>query len=109
MNGENNMHKLIIKQFKKYKIEYTIFFVFYITNVIFALFEPVIFGKILDSIINNVGKIDFETSKNILFLVCILIVQYITNYIYRRILFGLFCWFALFGYLFGRNKKMNAK
>ena len=81
------MHKLIIKQFKKYKIEYTIFFVFYITNVIFALFEPVIFGKILDSIINNVGKIDFETSKNILFLVCILIVQYITNYIYRRILF----------------------
>ena len=56
------MHKLIIKQFKKYKIEYTIFFVFYITNVIFALFEPVIFGKILDSIINNVGKIDFETS-----------------------------------------------
>lgn len=81
------MHKLIIKQFKKYKIEYTIFFVFYIANVIFALFEPVIFGKILDSIINNVGKIDFETSKNILFLVCILIVQYITNYIYRRILF----------------------
>lgn len=81
------MHKLIIKQFKKYKIEYTIFFVFYIANVIFALFEPVIFGKILDSIINNVGKIDLETSKNILFLVCILMVQYITNYIYRRILF----------------------
>lgn len=87
MNGENNMHKLIIKQLKKYKIEYTIFFVFYIANVIFALLEPVIFGKILDSIINNVGKIDLETSKNILFLVCILIVQYITNYIYRRILF----------------------
>lgn len=81
------MHKLIIKQLKKYKIEYTIFFVFYIANVIFALLEPVIFGKILDSIINNVGKIDLETSKNILFLVCILIVQYITNYIYRRILF----------------------
>lgn len=81
------MHKLILKQFKRYKVEYIIFFVFYIINVIFALFEPVIFGKILDSIINNVGKIDFETRKNILFLITILLVQYITNFIYRRILF----------------------
>ena len=42
------MHKLILKQLKKYKIEYMIFFIFYIINVIFALLEPVIFGKILD-------------------------------------------------------------
>ena len=56
-------------------------------NVIFALLEPVIFGKILDSIINNVGKIDYETNKNIVFLISILLVQYITNFIYRRILF----------------------
>lgn len=81
------MHKLILKQLKKYKIEYMIFFIFYIINVIFALLEPVIFGKILDSIINNVGKIDFETKKNIVFLISILLVQYITNFIYRRALF----------------------
>mgnify|MGYP000304423400 CR=1 FL=1 len=49
------MHKLILKQLKKYKIEYMIVFIFYIINVIFALLEPVIFGRILDSIINNVG------------------------------------------------------
>lgn len=81
------MHKLILKQLKKYKIEYMIFFIFYIINVIFALLEPVIFGRILDSIINNVGKIDFETKKNIVFLISILLVQYITNFIYRRVLF----------------------
>lgn len=81
------MHKLILKQLKKYKIEYMTFFIFYIVNVIFALLEPVIFGKILDSIINNVGRIDFETKKNIVFLISILLVQYVTNYIYRRVLF----------------------
>lgn len=81
------MHKLILKQLKKHKIEYMTFFIFYIINVIFALLEPVIFGKILDSIINNVGRIDFETKKNIVFLISILLVQYVTNYIYRRVLF----------------------
>ena len=81
------MHKLILKQLKKYKIEYMIVFIFYIINVIFALLEPVIFGRILDSIINNVGRIDFETKKNIVFLISILLVQYVTNYIYRRVLF----------------------
>ena len=81
------MHKLILKQLKKYKIEYMTFFIFYIINVIFALLEPVIFGKILDLIINNVGRIDFETKKNIVFLISILLVQYVTNYIYRRVLF----------------------
>lgn len=81
------MHKLIIEQLKKYKIEYIIFFIFYMISVIFALLEPVIFGKILDSIINNIGKIDFETKKNIILLISILLVQYITNFIYRRILF----------------------
>ena len=81
------MHRLILEQFKKYKIEYMIFFIFYITNVIFALLEPVTFGKILDSIINNVGKIDFETKKNIFFLINILLVQYATNFLYRRFLF----------------------
>lgn len=81
------MHRLILEQFKKYKIEYMIFFIFYITNVIFALLEPVTFGKILDSIINNVGKIDSETKKNIYFLINILLVQYATNFLYRRFLF----------------------
>ena len=81
------MHKLILKQLKKYKIEYMIFFIFYIINVIFALLEPVIFGRILDPIINNVGRIAFETKKNIVFLISILLVQYFTNYIYRRVLF----------------------
>ena len=81
------MHKLILKQLKKCKKEYITFFIFYIINVIFALLEPVIFGKILDSIINNAGKVDFETKKNIVFLIGTLLIQYITNYIYRKTLF----------------------
>ena len=81
------MHKLILKQLKKNKVGYIIFFIFYIINVIFSLLEPLILGNILDLIINNVGKIDFETKKNIFFLISVLLVQYITNYIYRRVLF----------------------
>lgn len=81
------MHKLILKQLKQCKKEYITFFIFYIINVIFALLEPVIFGKILDSIINNAGKVDFETKKNIVFLIGTLLIQYITNYIYRKTLF----------------------
>lgn len=81
------MHKLILKQLKQCKKEYITVFIFYIINVIFALLEPVIFGKILDSIINNAGKVDFETKKNIVFLIGTLLIQYITNYIYRKTLF----------------------
>ncbi len=81
------MHKLILKQLKQCKKEYITFFIFYVINVIFALLEPVIFGKILDSIINNAGKVDFETKKNIVFLIGTLLIQYITNYIYRKTLF----------------------
>ncbi len=81
------MHKLILEQLKKYKIEYIIFLIIYLVNITLALLEPVIFGKILDLIIDNSGKIDFETKKNIIFLVITLLGQYITNFIYRRILF----------------------
>lgn len=81
------MHKLILKQLKKNKVGYITFFIFYIINIIFSLLEPLILGNILDLIINNVGKIDFETKKNIFFLISVLLVQYITNYIYRRVLF----------------------
>lgn len=75
------MHKLILKQLKKNKVGYITFFIFYIINIIFSLLEPLILGNILDLIINNVGKIDFETKKNIFFLISVLLVQYITNYI----------------------------
>lgn len=81
------MHKLILEQLKKYKTEYIIFLIIYLANITLALFEPVIFGKILDLIINNLGKIDFETKKYIIFLIITLLGQYITNFIYRRILF----------------------
>ncbi len=81
------MHRLILEQFKKYKKEYVIFLVLYLINVILSLLEPVIFGKILDLIIINSGKINLEIKKNILFLVITLIFQYITNFIFRRILF----------------------
>lgn len=81
------MHKLILEQLKKYKTEYIIFLIIYLANITLALLEPVIFGKILDLIINNSGKIDFETKKNIIFLIITLLGQYITNFIYRRILF----------------------
>lgn len=81
------MHKLILEQLKKYKTEYIIFLIIYLANITLALLEPVIFGKILDLIINNSGKIDFETKKYIIFLIITLLGQYITNFIYRRILF----------------------
>lgn len=81
------MNVLILKQLKKYKVEYIIFFILYLINIILALLESVVFGEILDLIINNAGKIDFETKKNIVFLLEILLMQYITNFIYRRILF----------------------
>jgi len=81
------MHKLILEQLKKYKIEYIIFLIIYLANITLALLEPVIFGKILDLIINNSGKIDFEIKKNIIYLIITLLGQYITNFIYRRILF----------------------
>lgn len=81
------MHKLILEQLKKYKIEYIIFFIVYVISVILTLIEPIIFGKILDLIINNAGRIDFEIKKNIVFMITILLLQYISNFIYRRILF----------------------
>lgn len=81
------MHQLILEQLKKYKIEYIIFIILYMMSVILTLLESVVFGKILDLIISNLGKIDIETQKNIIFLVVILLLQYIANFIYRRILF----------------------
>lgn len=81
------MHQLILEQLKKYKIEYIIFLIVYLISVILALLEPVIFGKILDLIINNAGRMDFEIKKNIVFMITILLLQYIANFIYRKILF----------------------
>lgn len=81
------MHKLIWKQAKKYKFEYIICLILYLSNIILALLEPVIFGKILDLIINNSGRIDLEIKRNVVFLIAILLFQYVTNFIYRRILF----------------------
>lgn len=81
------MHQLILEQLKKYKIEYIIFIILYLMSVILTLLESVVFGKILDLIISNLGKIDIETQKNIIFLIVILLLQYIANFIYRRILF----------------------
>lgn len=81
------MHQLILEQLKKYKIEYIIFIILYLMSVILTLLESVVFGKILDLIISNLGKIDIETQKNIIFLIVILLLQYIANFIYRRNLF----------------------
>lgn len=81
------MHKLIWEQAKKYKFEYIICLILYLSNIILALLEPVIFGKILDLIINNSGRIDLEIKRNVVFLIAILLFQYVTNFIYRRILF----------------------
>lgn len=81
------MHTLILEQIKKYKIEYAIYLFFYLTNIIFALIEPVVFGKILDLIINSSGRMNYEIEKNVIIMIIILLVQYVTNFIYRRILF----------------------
>ncbi len=81
------MHKLIIEQLKKYKVQYLIFLILYFISIVLALLEPVIFGKILDLIVNNSGKIDYEIEINILILGTILLLQYIANFIYRRVLF----------------------
>lgn len=81
------MHKLILEQLKKYKIEYISYFILYLISIILTLLEPIIFGKILDLIISNLGKIDIEIIKYIVLLIVILLLQYIANFIYRRILF----------------------
>lgn len=81
------MHGLILEQLKKYKINYIMFVFIYLINIITTLLEPVIFGKILDQIIVNEGKINSELKQNIILLISILLLQYILNFIYRRIVF----------------------
>ena len=67
------MHGLILEQLKKYKINYIMFVFIYLINIITTLLEPVIFGKILDQIIVNEGKINSELKQNIILLISILL------------------------------------
>lgn len=82
------MHKLILGQLKKYKVNYIMFAFIYLIDIIMVLLEPVIFGKILDQIIINKGTFDSEISRNIMLLILILLAQYVLNFIYRRIVFA---------------------
>lgn len=82
------MHKLILGQLKKYKVNYIMFAFIYLIDIIMVLLEPVIFGKILDQIIINKGTFGYEISRNIMLLILILLAQYVLNFIYRRIVFA---------------------
>lgn len=82
------MHKLILGQLKKYKVNYIMFAFIYLIDIIMVLLEPVIFGKILDQIIINKGTFGSEISRNIMLLILILLAQYVLNFIYRRIVFA---------------------
>lgn len=82
------MHKLILGQLKKYKVNYIMFAFIYLIDIIMVLLEPVIFGKILDQIIINKGTFGSEINRNIMLLILILLAQYVLNFIYRRIVFA---------------------
>lgn len=82
------MHKLILGQLKKYKVNYIMFAFIYLIDIIMVFLEPVIFGKILDQIIINKGTLGSEISRNIILLILILLAQYVLNFIYRRIVFA---------------------
>lgn len=81
------MHKLIVKQLKKNKISIIMFSTIFLISIVLLLIEPVVFGKILDMLLNNKGNINTEIIYNIVFLFFIVLSIFILNFIYRRIIF----------------------
>lgn len=83
------MNKLIRNQLKKYKIGILMYLITYIIEIILSLLEPVIFGKILDMLINNHGAINIKLIQNIILLCAILLSSFILYCISRRIIYSI--------------------
>ena len=83
------MNKLIKEQLNKHKIELLLFFTIYIVAIILSLLEPIIFGEILDIILENFGLISIEVIHKVILLCVILLISFIFTFLYRRIIFSM--------------------
>lgn len=83
------MNKLIKEQLNKHKIELLLFFTIYIVAIILSLLEPIIFGEILDIILENFGLISIEVINKVILLCVILLISFIFTFLYRRIIFSM--------------------
>lgn len=82
------MNKLIKEKLLKHKIAIALFVIIYTIDIILSLSEPVIFGKLLDIILSNLGAVDSEVLQKTLLLTIILISSFALNFAYRRIIFS---------------------
>lgn len=83
------MNKLIKEQLNKHKIELLLFFIIYIVAIILSLLEPIIFGEILDIILESFGLISIEVIHKVILLCVILLISFIFTFLYRRIIFSM--------------------
>ena len=82
------MNKLIKIELQKHKIGLFSFLLIYITDIILSLLEPVIFGKILDIILENSGMVSTDLINKIVLLGLILLLSFVLTFLYRRIIFS---------------------
>ena len=82
------MNKLIKIELQKHKIGLFSFLLMYITDIVLSLLEPVIFGKILDIILENAGMVSTDLINKIVLLGLILLLSFVLTFLYRRIIFS---------------------
>lgn len=83
------MHKLIKVNISKFKLWLIIFLVIYAIDIVLSLIEPVIFGEILDTILDNNNVINTVLIKKILLLCSVVLSSFVFTFIYRRIIFSI--------------------
>lgn len=81
------MNKLIKNNVNKFKFGLIGFSILYIITIVLSLIEPLLFGKILDNIIDSSGVINVVLKKQILTLCLVVFISFIITFIYRRIIF----------------------
>lgn len=82
------MHRLIKINISKFKYSLLLFFLTYLIVIILSLIEPVLFGEILDSILDNSSLLNTILIKKILLLCSIILCSFFLTFIYRRIIFS---------------------
>lgn len=83
------MHKLIKINISKFRIWLIIFFIIYAIDIVLSLVEPVIFGEILDIILDNTSITNTILVKKVLLLCTIILSTFVLTFIYRRIIFSI--------------------
>ncbi len=83
------MHKLIKINISKFRIWLIIFFIIYAIDIVLSLVEPVIFGEILDTILDNTSITNTILVKKVLLLCTIILSTFVLTFIYRRIIFSI--------------------